>query len=84
MELIHNQLCERLRLINDKHTIELTQLIMRSLHHRLKDCNPTTYTQIFVRAVALSMQITEALKHHPLPGEKWAEFISSKLNLGIH
>lgn len=84
MEFIHNQLCERMRLINDRRTIELTQLIMTSLQHRLKDCNPITYTQIFVRAAALSIQITKALNHHPLPGEKWAEFINNKLDLGIH
>lgn len=81
---MQNLLCERMRHIGNENSIELTKLIMDSLHNRLKDCNSQTYTQIFVRAAALSMQIDEALKNNPLPGERWAEFISNKLDLGIN
>ena len=84
MELMQDLLCERMRLIGNETSIELTRLIMDSIHNRLKDCNTVTYTQIFVRAAALSMQIEEALKNNPLSGERWAEFISNKLDLGIN
>lgn len=77
-------LCERMRHIGNENSVELTKLIMNSLHNRLKDCDSTTYTQIFVRAAALGMQIDKAMKDNPLPGERWAEFISNKLDLGIN
>jgi len=84
MELMQEILCDRMRHIGNENSVELTKLIMNSLHNRLKHCNSTTYTQIFVRAAALSMQIDEALQHHTLPGERWAEFIGNKLDLGIN
>jgi len=84
MELMQEILCERMRYIGNENSVELTKTIMDSLHTKLKNCNSITYTQIFVRAAALSMQIDEALKNNPLPGERWAEFISNKLDLGIN
>jgi len=83
MEVLCEQLCvETHALVNSK-SLEMTMSIMRAVHPHMAGCDRKTYIWIFTHAAALGMQIDEALLgQDPLPGERWAEFISN--NLRIH
>lgn len=74
------QMCVESHSLMDGDALDLTRKLMNSLYPELEGCNRQRYIWIFTHVAALAMQITEArLGEDPLPGERWAEFISNNL-----
>lgn len=80
MSTLCDQLCTEARPL--KVNTRLARDLMCAIHPHIRECSRETYIWIFTHAAALSMQIDQAMcKEEPLPGERWAEFISSKLRI---
>lgn len=82
METLCEQLCTETRSIVNDNSLRITSDIMHTIHNHIGECDRKTYIWIFTHVTALGMQIDEALLgQDPMPGERWAEFISNKLKV---
>lgn len=82
MNSLCEQLCSETGTVVDEESINLARKLMDHLHADLHGCDRKTYVWVFTHVTALAIQIRTALQgEKPLPGERWAEFISASLKV---